>query len=82
MAPRARLELATYWLTARRYCRLSYRGVRIIQYLILKNNVTNSRVSACNLSRYNGNAIGEYESSHSKRTLTQYSYNSVPGNEY
>jgi hypothetical protein len=28
-APRAGLEPATYWLTASRYCRLSYRGVEI-----------------------------------------------------
>ena len=27
-APRAGLEPATYWLTASRYCRLSYRGIK------------------------------------------------------
>ncbi len=30
MAPRAGLEPATYWLTASRYCRLSYRGISIL----------------------------------------------------
>ena len=29
-APRAGLEPATYWLTASRYCRLSYRGVEVL----------------------------------------------------